>query len=64
MDEHKILFAVESICNTGCASVNAVIQTLESGRPIKEFEHFNATEINTIRLELKSIMSVYEHKHK
>jgi len=64
MDKQKILLAVESVCNTGCTSVNAVIQALESGYTIKEFKNFNQKEINSIKLELKSIMSVYEHKHK
>jgi len=60
MNQQKIILAVESVCNTGCKSVNAVIQTLESGQPIKEFENFSHEELNIVKIELKSIMAIYK----
>ncbi len=62
MDQQKIILAVESICNTGCTSVNAVIKILEGGKSVKEFKSFSDAEINIIKSELKSIMAVYSDK--
>ncbi len=63
MDQQKIILAVESICNTGCSSVNAIIQTLENGKSVKEFESFSEAEVNIIKIELKSIMAVYSNQN-
>ncbi len=62
MSHARVIQAIESICNTGCTSVSNIIQILESGKPIKETRDFSDAEINELKNELKSIMSVYENK--
>lgn len=62
MDQQKIIIAVENICSTGCISVNAVIQTLETGKKVDAVEGFTEAELTVLKNELKSIMAVYENK--
>lgn len=63
MDLERINLAVESICATGCTSVNAIIETLESGNTVNGLEQFSAVEVSYVLVELKSIMAVYEKKN-
>jgi len=62
MNQQKVIRAVETICSTGCASVNAIIQILELNNTLEGFEDFTDAEINALKNELKSIMAVYEDK--
>ena len=62
MNQQKVTQAVETICEMGCTSVNAIITSLESGNTVKGFEHFEAAEITALTNELKAIMKVYENK--
>lgn len=62
MDQQKIIIAVENICSTGCVSVNAVIQTLETGKKVAGIEGFSEAELTILKNELKSIMAVYENR--
>ncbi|RDH83889.1 MAG: hypothetical protein DIZ80_07065 [endosymbiont of Galathealinum brachiosum] len=63
MNQKKVMQAIESICSTGCSSVNAIIKTLESGKTVVGTEDFTEAEINELTIELKSIMAVYENKN-
>ncbi len=63
MDQKKVNLAIESICNTGCTSVSAIIHTLESGNIVNGVESFSAAEINLLKNELKSIMVVYDNEN-
>lgn len=63
MNLQKVSQAVEAICHTGCTSVNAIIETLESGNKVDAIEDFTDSEIIALTKELKAIMSVYEKKN-
>lgn len=60
MDNQKINNAVESICTMGCTTVNAVIETLESGNTVQAVEDFSEAELTLLTHELKAIMAVYK----
>jgi len=62
MNEPKITQAVEMICAMGCASVNAIIVTLESGKSIEGLEKFTEVEIKSLTNELKAVMAVYDSR--
>lgn len=62
MTEKKVTQAVEAICAMGCTTVNAIIDTIESGNRSKGLEDFSDEELSLLARELKSIMSVYENK--
>lgn len=62
MTEKKVAQAVEAICAMGCNTVNAIIETLESGNESKGLEDFSDEELSLLKRELKSIMAVYENK--
>lgn len=61
MDHQKVTLAVESICEMGCSSVHAIIETLESGKMVTGTENFSQPEIIALTNELKAIMAVYEN---
>ena len=63
MNQKKVMQAIESICSTGCDSVNAIIKTLDAGKTVAVTEDFTEAEINELTIELKSIMAVYEFKN-
>jgi len=50
------------ICAMGCASVNAIIVTLESGKSIEGLEKFTEVEIKSLTNELKAVMAVYDSR--
>jgi len=60
INNKKVITAVETICSSGCVSVNAIILTLESGNKIDGLDDFTDAEINDLKKELKSIMAVYD----
>ena len=60
MNSDKITQAIEHICAEGCTSVNNIIITLEKGEPNKHTEQLDEQEVQTVLLELKTIMAVYE----
>ncbi len=62
MDHQKVTQAVETICQMGCTSVNAIIETLESGKTVDAVEGFSDAEIIALTNELKTIMSVYDQE--
>ena len=62
MAEQNVTQAVESICAMGCNTVNAVIETLDAGKTTKGLEGFNELELQSITIELKAIMAVYENR--
>lgn len=62
MNQHKVALAVESICNTGCNSVYAIIELLETGNKAEGFEDFSEAEIIALKNELKAIMDVYNNR--
>lgn len=62
MDIQKVTLAIETFCSMGCASVNAVIHTIESGNPVDGIEDFSEEEIDLLTHELKAIMAVYDRK--
>lgn len=51
---------VESLCETGCQNVNAVIEILNNGEYLKETAELSAQERALVLNELKIIMSVYD----
>ncbi len=60
MDHQKVTLAVETICEMGCNSVNAIIETLESGNTVEAVKDFSDAEIIALTNELKAVMSVYD----
>ncbi len=60
MDHQKVSNAVESICAMGCTTVNAIIETLESGNTVEAVEDFSDAELIALTNELKAIMAVYD----
>ena len=59
-EEEAVQACVEAICNLGCRTVNAVIQSLEAGRPIPQTEGLSADAVARVLAELKAIMAVYD----
>lgn len=63
MNQKKVIQAIENICSLGCITVNAIIETLETGNKVQGTEDFTEDEKNELKKELKSIMAVYEDKN-
>lgn len=63
MNQKKVIQAIENICSLGCITVNAIIETLETGNKVQGTEDFTEDEKNELKNELKSIMAVYEDKN-
>ncbi|MES0328380.1 MAG: hypothetical protein ABUK13_09350 [Gammaproteobacteria bacterium] len=62
MNKHneKLHDIIEQLCATGCERVNEVIEILECQGSIEETIQLSAQECDTVLLELKAIMAVYE----
>lgn len=58
----KLARVVDAICKQGCRQVNATIAALEAGEITPDLEGCSLNEIELVKEELKSIMSVYEQK--
>lgn len=58
----KLQDIIEQLCATGCERVNEVIEILEYQGSTEETHSLNKQECDTVLLELKAIMAVYEQK--
>jgi len=63
MNQKRVIQAIENICSMGCITVNAIIETLETGNKVEGTEDFTEEEKTELKNELKSIMAVYEDQH-
>lgn len=61
-NNEKLQLIIEQLCTTGCERVNEVIEILQRQESIEETSKLSRQESNIVLLELKAIMSVYEHK--
>ena len=61
-NNEKLKLIIEQICSSGCERVNEVIEKLQRQESIEETSKLSLQESNIVLLELKDIMSVYEHK--
>jgi len=53
---------VEQLCADGCNAVNQYIAEIQSGHCPATMQELNREDCETVLVELKSIMAVYEHK--
>ncbi len=60
MDVLKVSQCVEALCECGCTAVRATISALEEGHPVPLVEGLSQEERQSVRDELKAIMSVYD----
>lgn len=62
MNKHneKLQNIIEQLCATGCERVNEVIEILECQGSIEETNELSEQERDTVLLELKAVMAVYE----
>lgn len=60
MTRQRIDDCIEALCNKGCSAVWGYIEALEAGTSLPETQELNATERQTVLIELKSVMSVYQ----
>ena len=59
----QIADCIDTICQQGCSSVRDVIKSMEAGDELKETDHLNADEKDTVLRELKHVMSVYDMRN-
>lgn len=57
--DQKVDLVLESLCGEGCKAVWGVIENLESGKPLPQTDGLSNQELDTLLVELKSIMAVY-----
>jgi len=62
MNNKNIEKAIETICYSGCTSVNNIIAALENGKTIDQSKDLSKEEIEILIKELKAIMAVYENQ--
>jgi len=61
MEHQKLTRYLEILCQSGCESVNATIDAMENNHSTPLMDELSDDEQQVVLLELKSIMSVYEH---
>ncbi|WP_198265008.1 hypothetical protein [sulfur-oxidizing endosymbiont of Gigantopelta aegis] len=61
MDHQKLTECLETLCQSGCETVNATIVAMEENQTISAVDGLNADEYQRVLQELKAIMSVYQH---
>ncbi|WP_428604749.1 hypothetical protein [Sedimenticola sp.] len=59
MQNMTVEACIEAICNKGCQEVRREIELLENGEVLPELSHLSRTALQSVLIELKSIMSVY-----
>ena len=61
MDHQKLAEYLEVLCQSGCDTVNAAIEAMESNQASSITEDLTPEERTIVLQELKAIMSVYNH---
>ena len=61
MDHQKLAEYLEILCQSGCDTVNAAIEAMESNQSSSITEALTPEECTIVLQELKAIMSVYNH---
>ncbi len=53
---------IEAICQSGCLTVRAVIESLEGGQVIPQTDGMSPEQVDLVLNELKAVMSVYDER--
>lgn len=61
MNQNKIDFALETLCQRGCVEVSRIIRALEQGESLPELADMDPAERQAVLQELKAVMAVYDN---
>jgi hypothetical protein len=59
MDQYRVQFCIEHLCQKGCTEVLNTIHALEQNQTVDETVDLSSEEVQAVLSELKSIMDIY-----